>query len=169
MVATVSADGSRLYCGSFGGILGTALAKVEVPPELYRVTCLSRLIALPKSDGGSIAPTVSRYLRQSVSPRPALIIFVVAHDGVQFLDRPRRREAAGIIHAATASELESNLWILKRAIEIAAGIGVAPAHQRTSSDDIRVRNVRFSSKSGHCRTTLGCPLSAISRHPPAYF
>jgi hypothetical protein len=37
MVATISANGSRLYCGSFGGILGTALAKVEVPPELYRV------------------------------------------------------------------------------------------------------------------------------------
>ena len=74
MVATISADGSRLYCGSFGGILGTALAKVEVPPVLYRVTCLSRLIALPKSDGGSIAPAVSRYLRQSVSPRPAPII-----------------------------------------------------------------------------------------------
>jgi hypothetical protein len=30
MAATISADGSRLYCGSFGGILGTALAKVEV-------------------------------------------------------------------------------------------------------------------------------------------
>jgi len=74
MVATISADGSQLYCGSFGGILGTALAKVEVPPELYRVTCLSRLIALPTSDGGSIARAVSRYLRQSVSPRPALII-----------------------------------------------------------------------------------------------
>jgi hypothetical protein len=35
---------------------------------------------------------------------------------------------------------------LKRAIEIAAGFGVAPAHQRTSSDDIRVRNVRFTPK-----------------------
>jgi hypothetical protein len=83
MVATISADGSGLYCGSFGGILGTALAKVEVPPELYRVTCLSRLIALPTSDGGSIARAVSRYLRQSVSPRPAPIIllpiFVPAH------------------------------------------------------------------------------------------
>ena len=71
MVDTISADGSRLYCGSFGGILGTALAKVEVPPELYRVTCLSGLIARPKSDGGSVAPAVSLYLRQSVSPRLA--------------------------------------------------------------------------------------------------
>jgi hypothetical protein len=70
MVATISADGSGLYCGSFGGILGTALAKVEVPPELYRVTCLSRLVALPKSDGGSIAPAVSAIFESSLKMNP---------------------------------------------------------------------------------------------------
>ena len=34
--------------------------KLRLPPELYRVTCLSRLIALPKSDGASIALAVLR-------------------------------------------------------------------------------------------------------------
>jgi hypothetical protein len=29
-------------------------------------------------------------------------------------------------------------------------------------------DVRFTPKSGHCRTTLGCPLCAKSRHTPPY-
>jgi hypothetical protein len=42
--------------------------------SLYSPLDPPRLIELPTSDGGSIAPAVSRYLRQSVSPRAAPII-----------------------------------------------------------------------------------------------
>ena len=53
-----------------------SLVNLRRTPAAWRYSPLDppRLIELPTSDGGSIAPAVSRYLRQSVSPRATPII-----------------------------------------------------------------------------------------------
>jgi hypothetical protein len=67
--------------------------KAQIRVAVRFLALIARIIALPMSDGGSIAPAVSRYLQQSFSPRPAPIILPLI--GAPARPRNKHRRVAG--------------------------------------------------------------------------